>query len=262
LNVVEYRVIELRYKTFIACNAVSTQWWNFLADDWFKGDDRNFSYAGATSRSFQSYYITVGPTMQDGPILDVAKQEYFGSSIAYNHHPLNTVPCPAGQVCPSFCATCIVPGVAHECVATATSGVGGDLLSASSLRVDDSLIQFDLDLVGYVACGMILIDPPAIDAHIRFEIRQIYDPETGVLGSMDWRIPAPGTGEDWWHDEFPWHELYLNGAQVYTFDPCIHPGGPDPGLLGDDNFGDDSDINLPADNQDGEAHLEDWREVP
>ncbi len=255
LNVVEYRVVELRYKTFIACNAVTTGSIPGVSD-WFRGDDRNFSYIAASSRSDQSYYLTIGPTMPDGPVLDVARKEGFGATEGYNDEPANVAPCPAGQVCPSYCTTCLLPGAVWQCNMTAMAGQSGNVLSGEFERLNVAHGEFRLDLVGYNPCVGFA---PAIDAHLVFVFRQQYDPTTGVLGPMEWRIDPS------WHDEFPWHEMYLNGVQVYTFDPCIHPGGPDPGLLVDDDGQTpetDADINLPDENQEENAHLEQWHEVP
>ena len=52
----------------------------------------------------------------------------------------------------------------------------------------------------------------AINANLRIDLRQRR--VNGELQPMQFQI----TGN---HDRFPWHELYLNGVQVFACDPCI-----------------------------------------
>ena len=145
LNVVEYRVVELRYKTFIACNALYTGS-NFLLDDWFESDDRNFGYAATTSRSFQSYYLTVGQPIMDGLIVNGATEHFFDESRAFDNDAINVGPCPPGQVCPRFCTHCILPTAVPECSGTAEPGQDGNVLSAAFERLDASTGRVTLDL--------------------------------------------------------------------------------------------------------------------
>jgi len=263
VNVVEYRIVELRYQTFIACSAVGTGSIPIFVSDWFEGDDRDFGYNAASSRSFQSYYVTVGPTMPEGSVIAVAADEGFGPTAGYNDEAANVAPCPPGQVCPGFCTTCILPGATPDCTGLAVAGANGNVQSGAFERLNTAHGEFRLDLVGKNPC---VSGAPAIDAHLIFVFRQQYNPDTGILGPMEWRIdpgdPSDPSDDGSWHDEFPWHELYFNGVQVYTFDPCIHPGGPDPENLVDDDFGVDSDINLPDDNQPQNPNIESWQEVP
>lgn len=232
LNVVEYGVVEIRYKTFIACNAVTTGSIPGIIDV-FAGDDRSFGYAQETSRSLQSYFVSVNPMMVPGHMIDGLRgtKATFGQSLGYNDEPANVMICPPGQVCPSFCTHCITPTATPECTDTASSGMTGQLF-----HVDETLAELQVALVGTNPCVSLA---PAIDGHMVFQFRQVYDPATGALGPMEWRLkPESQIGELHNHDGFPWHEVYLNGIEVYRFDACIGPGipgetwpGPDPGSL-------------------------------
>lgn len=232
LNVVEYGVLEIRYKTFIACNAVSTGSIPGVTDI-FAGDDRNYGYAQETSRSFQSYWVSANPMMVPGQMIDGLRgtKATFGQTLGYNNEPANVMTCPAGQVCPSYCTYCVTATATPECTATASSGLAGHLS-----HVDETLTELQVDLVGSNPCESLA---PAIDAHMVFQFRQVYDPATGALSPMEWRLkPESQVGEFHNHDGFPWHEVYLNGLEVYRFDACIGPGipgqawsGPDPDWL-------------------------------
>lgn len=86
---------------------------------------------------------------------------------------------------------------------------------------------------------------PAIDVNLVFAYRQIC--LDGVLQPMEYRIVSGS------HDAFPWHELYLNGTEIYRFDPCTHPGGPDIDAL----WG-SSDVDMLV----RQPQLAEWRIVP
>jgi hypothetical protein len=231
-NVVEYGIVEILYKTFIACNAVSTGSIPGVTDI-FAGDDRNFGYALQSSRSFQSYRVSVNPTMVAGPMSNGVRgtKAAFGDTLGYNGEPANVTLCPPEQVCPSFCTQCITATATPECTLIATSGLSGNLA-----HVDESLAEVELALVGQNPC--VSLAPP-IDAHTVFQFRQVYDATSGVLDPTEWRLkPESEIGELHYHDGFPWHEVYLNGIEVYRFDACIGPGipgqtwpGPDPDRL-------------------------------
>ncbi len=250
LNIVEYGEVEIRYKAFIACRAVSTGWLPGITD-FFQGDNRNFAYAGSPSRTFQSYHVSVSPKMASGAMTNGVRgsQVSFGTTFGYNDQASNIVTCPSGQVCPSFCTDCIAATAAPECVATAANGANGNTLSAVLTHVSNSISEVQFDLVGGNPC---VTAAPAIDAHITFEFRQTC--VNGVLSPFEWRI-KPGSGS--WHDAFPWHELYFNGVQVYIFDPCAAGRTPDPDDLFPPLLGGEDIVIL-----DAMPALGDWQPVP
>ena len=92
--------------------------------------------------------------------------------------------------------------------------------------MSSSEVQVVMDLIGNNPCQAA---DPSFDVHIIFQFRQLC--ADGQLEPMEWRIViVPGEGH---HDGFPWHELYLNGVEVYRFDPCSGGQTPNPNRLYD-----------------------------
>ncbi len=251
LNIVEYGVVEIRYMAFIACNAITTGDLPGVTD-YFAGDERNFAYGASSSRSFQSYYVSVNPEMVAGEMTNGVRgtREFFGPTAGYNDEPANIVACGPGQVCPTFCTDCITATAVPECTATAVDGQG-NTLSGVLTHVTDSLSELALTLDGTNPCESLA---PAINAEITFEFRQSY--ANGVLGPFEWRI-KPSSGS--WHDAFPWHELYLNGFPEYRFDPGAGGRTPDPWDLYPLELGGE-DIWIPTPNH--SPWLGEWQPVP
>lgn len=209
----DYESVEVSYDAFIACGAVPTPA-NFFVHDFYEGDLRDFGYTVGSSRQLIIFHVTVDPREPNGQAAGTTTM--FSQTRGFNWDPDRINPCIGVAPCPGYCQWCIDANAIPDCALTAVNGQGGNLLQASFVRVSPDLVRVQMDAIGYNPCVPIV---PAIDAHITFEFRQLC--ANGILQPMQWRIVAGS-----WHDTFPWHELYLNGAEAYRFDPC--PTGPDP----------------------------------
>jgi hypothetical protein len=117
-------------------------------------------------------------------------------------------------------------------------------MSLALVSESEQYRRFALDLVGHNPC-VSLESSPGIDVHLEIEFRQLC--EGGAWKPIEYRVAS---GQ---HDGFPWHEMYINGIAVYTFDACTMEGGPSVMSL----FG-SGEINMLL----REPALGQWRPVP
>ncbi len=216
LYIVEFPVVEIRYKTFIAPDVVEVPA-DFASYDYLKGDNRWFGYAAAPSRSFQSTWVTVNPYTASGKA--GPKTQMFGETRGYDDDPDGSDLTPCAHCALSYGDWCLAPGATAECIDTAQAGLGGNVLSITHQRVNQSEVRLDWNLIGFVPCGYQPVTP-GIDAHFTVFFRQICNAAT--LGTMQFKVVGS-------HDGFPWHEMYVNGILVYQHDPCCT--GEDPTSL-------------------------------
>lgn len=233
LNIIEYDVIELRYKTFIASPTVSV-----LPNigPYFEGDNRTFSYDLGTSRSFQSYWITASNAM---PVAtpNALTDEHYGTTRQYNNEDGNGDGVPDDVNACFHCLSiwgehCILPTASAECVATQTAG-----LSMISSRVSTDVVKFSLRVDGTNPC----FPGPAINANFDLFLRQRF--EDGVLYPLEYRVEGD-------HDGFPWHEVYLRMIRIYAHDVCAT--GDTPTSLAND---------AEWDYKDNDPSLDDWQQL-
>lgn len=138
--------------------------------------------------------------------------QYFGTSRGYND-ALDT----ANLDCNELFRWSISEEPA--CSETAQIGVGGNSLDIDATgSIGSEVVRVDINGLGYVQCTRLAIRP-GIDICMTVYLRQTCDPQTGQVGPIEYRIVGS-------HDEFPWHELYLNGQQVYIYNPCVFENGP------------------------------------
>jgi len=211
-----YAQVEIRYKSFILCPVIATPP-NPLLYDYFKGDGRGFQYAGGTSRTNQAAQVTANPANTAGGLVG-SPFGAFGATFGYDDDPTGSDVVPI----PPYCMG-IAPGAGPD-------GYSG-VYSHGRSRAERKRAHVHVPAGGSTTppttsasadgpCGYnpCMTVGPAIDAHFTFEFRQPC--VNGVLQPMEWRLTNAC------HDGFPWHELYLNGVEVYRFDACVGPGIP------------------------------------
>jgi len=240
-----YTVAEVFYDAFIACGAISTPT-NPFVHDFYEGDLRGFGYALGSTRQYVIFHVTVDPRVPNGQSAGTAT--IFGQTRGFANEDQNDINvCLGFAPCPSFCQLCVDANATAECALTAINGQDGSFLGTSFERVSPSLVRVQMDAVRINPCISGPINP-AIDAHVTIEFRQVCS--FGALYPMEYRFLTAS-----WHDEYPWHELYINGTEIYRFDPCMHPGGPNPMNLFDDPSADIQILN-------SNPILGQWTEVP
>jgi hypothetical protein len=239
-----YSTVEIVYKTFIASEIVATIGWNPLLYDYVGGDARWFAQAGS-SRTYQSTRATVDPRILNGQVGFPA--QFFGTTNGFNDSPTGSDVYPCLHCSGPYGHWCLAPGATVDCSGTPISGQNGNVLAVLPLpRVSESEIAVKLIVVGYLGCGS---GAPAIDVRLTLHIRQRC--QAGILLPMEFR----GLGQ---HDGFPWHELFLNGVNVYYHDPCCTGETPNDLFGSGDRFY-DVDEATPCDD---DVNLGPWQPVP
>lgn len=225
LNVVEYPVVEVMYKTFIQCAVAGPTPADPWLYDFFNGDGRTFGYSfgAGSSRTYQLGWFTVNPDKGDGSAGRPSTQ-LIGITQGYDDSPDGSDVCLMGSPCaPGLTPTCggqcsytFVQGATPECTGTTSPSEAATLLPITPDPVSDSRLNVTLVNRAQDQCETLV---PGIDVDLVLEFRQSFDGETGVLGPLEFRA----TGS---YDGYPWHELYLNGTIVFLHDPCFTAEGP------------------------------------
>ncbi|MEK6676819.1 MAG: hypothetical protein AABZ47_14340 [Planctomycetota bacterium] len=207
-SVPEYPTVEVQYKTFIAPSAISSP----AGYNYFAGDNRWFGVGNNSSRSFQQASVTVNPAIATGIVGTPTMS--FGRTKGYQNSPTGSDVIACQHCAGSYGDYCLVAGATPECDMTAVAGQNGNVLTMVGTRLSPTEIKLQIDLVGKNPC---VSGAPTIDAHLTIHFRQTCT--NGQLGVMEFRLYG-------YHDGFPWHELYINGVDVYTHDPCLTNEGP------------------------------------
>ena len=242
-----YDTVEVRYKTFIAPDAVVTPPHPDLLD-FFAGDNRWFGYDAMPSRSLQYTLVTVDPSILNGQSTSPTNE--FGTTMGFGDHPDGSDVTSCAHCAESYGDWCLKASATAECIETAVAGQNGNILSIQHSRVSETEVKVQINLVGQNPCAADIVGPdaPPIDAHLTLHFRQLCT--DGTLQTMEFRLY--GT-----HDGFPWHELYINGTAVYTHDPCCTHEDPDSLFgSGDHNY----ETNDLCHSQ--SPPLNEWRQVP
>jgi hypothetical protein len=176
--------------------------------------------------------VTVDPSEEDG-MIDDSFQADFGTSRGYNNEDSNDVE--ACEHCaPSYGDWCLKDGATPECELSDQNGENGNLLEATVTRVNQNEIKVLINATGANACASVAA---AIDFNGTLFIRQTC--ADGELGPLE----VKGSFQ---YDGFPWHEVYIDGIQLFVHDPCITEEGP-------------FSLFPPAEHT---FSIEEWREIP
>jgi len=111
--------------------------------------------------------------------------------------------------CGGQCAYTFVQGATPDCTGTTNDAVAAGLLAIQATSVDLTALDVAITNRAQDQCEDAV---PGIDVDLLLHFRQVC--KNGTLGPMEFE--AGGT-----YDGYPWHELYLNGTQAFTHDPCI-----------------------------------------
>jgi hypothetical protein len=240
-----YSTVEIQYKTFIACEVAGPTPPDPWLYDFFRGDDRGFGYAfGAVdSRTFQRVTVTVDPSNETG-LIGTAMQ-VMGITQGFDDDPDGSDVTPlATPTCMGQCSYGFVPGATPECTGTTPDPVETGKLAIAVTPIDQSHIQVVVTNRAKDQCEDVV---PAIDVDLVLLFRQTC--EDGILGPLEFK--ASGS-----YDGYPWHELYLNGIQVFIHDPCVTGDTPNSMFPFIGNY------QFEVDGSNNPTPLADWQTVP
>lgn len=198
--------IEIRYRTFIACEVISDLPADSIDDfscitklfvDYFKGDNRGFNDTIGTSRSHQRftiYYDLVTGAWETDSLMEFGETRRYASSDVTH----------VGGACPFS----LNEGAEPNCANVAFNGDNnGSIMTATFEEFGPNSSKLKMNLEGFHPCTNILnYAPCGIDGHLEFEF------------AID-NLNRPLYKFRLIHDGYPWHELYINSVEIYTHDP-------------------------------------------
>jgi hypothetical protein len=208
-----FETVEIKYKTFIACEVAGPTPMSPLHYDFFKGDNRGFDYNASPgqSRTWQRLVATVDPFTANGIVSNPLQA--MGITKGYDDDPDGSDVMPlANPYCGASlqCAYGFVPGATAECTEQIVDPVSAGVLSIEVLRISALEIEVHIVVDAYDQCqGAWKVPNENTDLTLR--IRKLC--QNGLLGSTQFR----GYGT---YDGYPWLELYLNAVLEYSHDPC------------------------------------------
>lgn len=181
---------EIVYKSFIPCQVVS------YPLGYAGGDNRTFTFTyGASSRTRQSVKVRLRPDLEG--VVPGSPKEGFGVSKEYAGSSVTS----SGGACPYV----LVPGATPSATGTATEPPS--LLNVLDEPLDGEPWEFMRSLTFQIEAEYPLAPfACSIDSEFTIEFKE--------CGGHFWYR------RDGEHDSFPAHEIYLDGAPIYTF----HPG--------------------------------------
>ena len=189
--------VEIKIRTFIPSEAVVLDSVVASLFAGFAGDHRSFSYLEGTSRTQQEIVVNVGT---DDPVRPLNA----GSDITTKYRYEDTLEI-AGK--PNWYRGLVSGAVA---LAHARSEHNESNSSAPIIRLRENLVT----VLCYVAIHNQL-QPGAPDLDYRISVRL----EGKNDGTVEYEIHGL-------HDGFPAYEMYLNGRQIYTYNPLDTGKGP------------------------------------
>lgn len=200
VRVAQTESVSVRYTTFIGPEIVST---NFapLLYDYFGGDNRGFSYSSSQYRTRHDCTFDITRI--------ISESTSFGTTRGYSE---------AQDTGNTTCNELFRYTVSEppECSQTAVNGSGGNDLHFTFERIDSFTSRLDIFGIGYVQCTS--FPRPGIDIAVSVYLQQECL-EDGSVGPLYYKLGGA-------HDEFPWHELYINGVRVMEYNPCDDGYGP------------------------------------
>ena len=226
VEIVQYTPIDIRYATFIPCEGVAAPIGRF-----FGGDNRTFDASSPSYRSahFQrispSFSPIRGPySRYDDPHPDILPNANapFGETTEYD--------ATGAQLVAGYCNVDVFGQPIARATATASCSFipvfefgdpqpiwqfqGSHCMTvrretANSVRVE--LFLAGVNPLFSLAC--------AIDAKIVCQAVWLVDPTTGSQ-----RVQVSASGQ---RDQYPAHELYVNGVVLHRYDPAVPQLGPE-----------------------------------
>ena len=241
----DYAIVEIVYKTFIGCEVAGPTPPDFTLYDFFDGDGRGlgYSFGVGQSRTYQLARATVDPAITNGQASGPPLQA-MGITKGYDDHPDGSDVVPlAIPTCGGQCTYTFVAGATAECVNQLVDPVGSGKLGITYLRISETEIEVYIWNRSSDQCEYFV---PAVNVDLRLRIRQTCN--DGVLNPPEYRAYGQ-------YDGYPWHELYLNGQEIFRHDPCVTGENPW-SMVG---FGEHY---FATDGQSNPTPLADWQVVP
>lgn len=166
-----------------------------------------------------------------------------GISLGYDDSPDGSDVTPlASPTCNGQCAYTLVPGASAECEAQDPDPGSDGQLQMSFVRQNGSAVDLVVAIDAGDQCETFV---PGIDVNLTLKFRQPC--VNGVLQPLEFK--ASGT-----FDGYPWHELYLNGVQIFSHDPCL--SGDTPNSMFPEPLGNSYNFEIE------EQMLQNWQPVP
>jgi len=216
-------VITVEYRAFIGCAALSNPVGFFWGEhDYLGGDNRSFmAHPPDTASRFRTRaVVTTDPSSTtDGEILT---QVGFGYSHGYDASAISG---PSAASCDGLCFNVDGSHACRELPANGNSHFDGALITSVTVEVAQPLQGFaETEITFYATAFPECIENDAvpvagIDASIVVTIYQLHE-SSPAMYSINGN-----------HDQFPWHEIYINGVQAsqtfgVPFDPCEEDTSP------------------------------------
>lgn len=201
VTIVEHEPVRFQWSAYIPCEAVrgpaNLQWISF--HPYYAGDHR---VAGHNAESYRCRFDReIRATDEWGATSTVvlpSNPSPFGMTLAYGPED--------GEVVAGVCEVSLFPGASANGAATLVHAPTNHKISLTRLQPNKVRVRFELH-----AGNPCTPFSCAIDGVIVAEVEQNVDPQSGLRTSV---VDVGG-----WHDDFPAHEMYINGIEIVDWDP-------------------------------------------